>query len=97
MKDSGGVLTISTKKVGDMIYIEFSDTGCGINDENISKIFDPLFTTKPLGEGSGLGLGICKKIVEGHKGTINVTSIIDEGTSFFVTLPINQKQIQKED
>lgn len=97
MKDDGGVLTITTRKVGDFIYMQFSDTGCGIPKENLEKIFDPLFTTKPLGEGSGLGLGICKKIIERHGGNINVTSVVNEGSSFLVTLPINQKQKQKEE
>jgi len=67
------------------IIIEIEDFGPGISEENLSKIFDPLFTTRQI--GTGLGLPSCKNIVEKHGGTIEVKSRIDEGTTFVIKLP----------
>lgn len=63
------------------------DTGCGIADENIDKIFTAFFTTKSKGQGTGLGLSICKDIVEGHGGKTDVQSKLGEGSCFRVSLP----------
>ncbi len=85
----GGTLTITVKNLNNnYIYAEFRDTGRGISPENLSRIFEPLFTTKPLGEGSGLGLDISKKIILKHKGTIDVESTLSVGTVFFIRLPL---------
>ncbi len=81
----GGKLIIRTKSKGNSIEIEFEDTGKGIPKENIEKIFEPLFTTKA--KGIGLGLAICKQIVSGHEGTIDVMSAVDRGTTFIIKLP----------
>ena len=86
-----GKLEISLRKIGGNIEIKITDNGCGIPEEIKDKIFDPLFTTKPSGMGSGLGLDIVKRIIERHDGTISVESIAGEGSSFTVTLPIKQK------
>ena len=59
----------------------------GISMENINKIRDPFFTTKPVGKGTGLGLAITYKIIEEHKGYIQVMSEIGKGTTFTITLP----------
>ena len=67
--------------------MSFTDSGCGIPDEARSKIFTPFFTTKKPGEGTGLGLDICKRIVERHGGTIGFTSRPGM-TTFWVRLPI---------
>jgi signal transduction histidine kinase len=83
-----GKITISTRKGGDHITISFADTGTGISPKNLDRIFDPGFTTKGVGVGSGLGLPICFKIVEEHGGRIDVESELDKGTTFTVTLPI---------
>jgi signal transduction histidine kinase len=69
------------------ILVEVMDSGCGIPPEIIPKIFDAFFTTKPIGEGSGLGLGIAKRIIDKHQGTIEVTSELGR-TTFQVWLPI---------
>lgn len=86
-----GTLTIETAHVDNHhIMVSFSDTGCGIPDDIKDRIFEPFFTTKKRGEGSGLGLGIVKGIVEKHQGRIEVESEIGKGTTFRVLLPINQ-------
>lgn len=82
-----GTITISTFKKGDTILIKFSDSGCGIKKEHMGKIFDPFFTTKDPGKGTGLGMSITYNIVKDHKGTIEVTSEVDKGTSTIITLP----------
>lgn len=75
------------------IQILISDTGNGIPPENLKRIFDPFFTTKPVGKGTGLGLSIVWGIVAKHHGTIDVNSTMGVGSTFTVTLPINQSDI----
>ncbi len=70
-----------------LMIIDITDTGCGINETNINKIFTPFFTTKKMGKGTGLGLAITYGIVKMHKGDIKVKSIIGHGTTFTVKLP----------
>ncbi len=105
--EHGGTLTISAfERNGDVFCIEVGDTGCGIPEENLSKIFDPFFSTKeglrnpesdmrPYDgilepQGTGLGLAICHGIVQKHGGRISVKSRVGEGTTFTVCLPIGQ-------
>ncbi|MCZ2855854.1 MAG: GAF domain-containing protein [Candidatus Bathyarchaeota archaeon] len=85
----GGILTITSKTSGDSIAIVFSDTGTGMPKDISEKIWVPFFTTKA--KGMGLGLPICKRIVEAHNGKILVESKIGKGTTFMVTLPIKPK------
>jgi two-component system NtrC family sensor kinase len=82
-----GTITIRTAKKGDSVKISISDTGVGIPPENLSRVFDPGFTTKGVGVGTGLGLSICYKIIEEHQGKIDVESS-DKGTTFTITLPL---------
>jgi signal transduction histidine kinase len=82
----GGKLTVGISKSGDSVEISFKDSGVGIPHENMQKLFTPLFTTKA--KGLGLGLAICKQIVEGHHGDIEVKSEPGEGALFTVRLPI---------
>ena len=84
-----GTLTITTKKVGDVIRISLADDGPGIAKENLTRIFDPFFTTKEVGVGTGLGLSICHGIVNAHGGRIYARSQVGEGATFVVELPIN--------
>ena len=83
-----GDLTITLKKESDFVVVSIKDSGCGIAKELEDKVFKPFFTTKPAGEGSGLGLDIVKKIVQKHSGEISFLSSADSGTTFFVKLPI---------
>lgn len=83
----GGVITISTIKAGGNAEVAVSDTGEGIEPELMSKIFDPLFTTKT--KGTGLGLAVCQQIVSKHGGTIKVESRPGKGATFKVTLPLS--------
>jgi len=85
----GGKLTITSEKANDKVKIAFADTGLGISEENLKKLFGPLFTTKA--KGMGLGLAICKRIVEAHGGTISVESIINKGTAFTIIIPTEPK------
>lgn len=85
----GGKLTITSEKAHDKVKIAFADTGLGISEENLKKLFGPLFTTKA--KGMGLGLAICKRVVEAHEGAISVESIIGKGTTFTIIIPIEPK------
>ncbi|GHV74022.1 PAS domain-containing sensor histidine kinase [Spirochaetia bacterium] len=86
----GGTLTIKTEVMDGQIAIQVRDTGAGISEANIAKIFEPYFTTKET--GSGLGLTLVFKIVREHRGEIIVKSKEGEGTRFTITLPIPQKE-----
>jgi PAS domain S-box-containing protein len=81
-----GQLAVRTRSEGGMVVVSFTDNGPGIPDEVKSKIFEPFFTTKKQGEGTGLGLDICRKIIEKHNGRIEVSSRPGE-TTFSVFLP----------
>ena len=83
-----GTITIVTGMADENIYLKISDTGCGIPEENMDKIFDPGFTTHSRGVGTGLGLAICYQIIEDHKGKIEVNSTPGEETIFSIYLPI---------
>ena len=81
----GGLGEITNNKY---IEVEFTDTGCGIKEEYISKIFDPFFTTREPGKGTGLGLSISYSIIKDHNGWIDVKSAVGKATTFLVILPI---------
>ena len=81
----GGRLEIRATDKGKCVDVEFIDTGGGIPDSVKKKIFDPLFTTKA--KGVGLGLSVCKTIIEHHEGDIKVQSKVGEGTTFTISLP----------
>jgi len=88
-----GEVTVATRTVdgGEFIEIQFTDTGCGIPQENLEKIFDPFFTTKEVGRGTGLGLAVSYGIIAKHQGTIEVRSDPGRGTTFIVRLPLKVK------
>ncbi|MEM2780493.1 MAG: PAS domain S-box protein [Candidatus Bathyarchaeia archaeon] len=85
----GGTLTIKSVKKGDSVEFTVSDTGIGMTEEVMKKLWTPLFTTKA--KGMGLGLAICKRFVEAHGGTITVESAPGKGATFTVTLPLEPK------
>ncbi|MFC2074678.1 nitrogen regulation protein NR(II) [Bdellovibrionota bacterium] len=80
-----GELTISVSEAEDRVAITVSDTGIGIDADDLKKIFDPFFTTKP--HGTGLGLAMVSKIIETHGGIINANSYVGKGTKFTIALP----------
>lgn len=86
-KDEEKVLTILSEDVGDSVELRFEDNGSGISEEELPQIFDPFFTTKEPGEGTGLGLSVCYRIVEGLGGDIGAESVNGQGTTIIVTLP----------
>jgi len=94
--DRKGKFLVCTRKVivNDKLFaeIEFTDTGHGISEENMTKIFEPFFTQKLGGKGTGLGLSISHGIIQEHRGEILVKSRVGEGTSFFVRLPFFDEQ-----
>jgi len=79
---------VTTTVAGETAEIEIGDTGMGIPPENLSRIYDPFFTTKPIGQGTGLGLSITYGIVQEHSGTIACDSVVGQGTHFRLTMPI---------
>jgi two-component system NtrC family sensor kinase len=93
-----GAITISTRRAQDpragaseqkpMVAISIVDTGCGIPEKNLKRIFDPFFTSKDVGKGTGLGLSVSHGIVEAHGGMIDVQSKVGEGSTFRVLLPL---------
>lgn len=80
--DKSGIISINSSETKDSVIIEVEDSGPGINDENLEKIFEPLFTTKTT--GTGLGLASCKNIIERHRGTITAKN---NPTTFTIKLP----------
>jgi two-component system, NtrC family, sensor kinase len=83
-----GIITIATRSENGNVLVTISDTGCGIPPENLSRVFDPFFTTKEVGKGTGLGLNVAYNIVQKHNGLIKVESKVGEGTTFFISIPI---------
>lgn len=88
MVDGGSLTIITVSAQDEMIQISFRDTGFGIPEENLSKIFTPFFTTKPIGKGTGLGLAIVYGIIKMHRGQIYVESEEGGGSTFTITLPV---------
>lgn len=87
----GGTLTVATESYATDVpgvRLRLVDTGMGIPRENLERIFEPFFTTKPPGEGTGLGLALSYTIVRDHGGKIEVTSVVNKGTTFMVWLPV---------
>lgn len=85
-----GTIRIKTTQVGVNVEISFKDTGSGISEENKHKIFTPFFTTKDIGEGTGLGLALSYSIIKDHHGKIDFYSVKGKGTEFIITLPVTQ-------
>ncbi len=85
----GGKLTIRAFRTKEAAFVSVQDTGVGISEENLSKLFQPLFTTKP--KGTGFGLAVCKRLVEAHDGSITVESKVDKGSIFTVELPLRKE------
>jgi two-component system, NtrC family, sensor kinase len=85
-----GTIRVRTCIRGESVEVRISDTGQGIPEQNLSKIFDPFYTTKAVGEGTGLGLSMVYGIIKKHSGEIVVESKVGQGTCFILRLPINE-------
>jgi signal transduction histidine kinase len=84
-----GQIHISTALEGDTVVIRVRDNGCGIPAEHLSRVYDPFFTTKEVGRGTGQGLAITRSIiVDKHAGDVSVTSTVGAGTEFTLRLPV---------
>jgi two-component system NtrC family sensor kinase len=93
---AGGRLTIETYAGETDIHIRFADTGIGIEEDNLTRIFEPYFTTKE-DRGTGLGLAICQRIVTQHGGRVSVSSKLGEGTVFILHLPISRWERSRDE
>lgn len=91
-----GVITLNTRCSDDYIIIDISDTGIGIPEENLDKIFNPFFTAKPLGVGTGLGLSVSYGIIKDLDGTISAESSPGKGTTFTILIPIDQRGADRD-
>jgi two-component system, NtrC family, sensor kinase len=87
----GGLIRVTTGVVGPRVRITFQDDGPGISVENLAKIFNPFFTTKPVGKGTGLGLSLSYGIIQEHGGSITAASKLGRGTTFIIELPITDQ------
>ena len=89
----GRMISITTRSdsAHQRVHIEIADTGAGIAAEIRGRIFEPFYTTKPVGEGTGLGLSLCRGIIETHGGAITVESNPERGTTFAITLPVTAR------
>lgn len=83
-----GTITVRTGRASLQVWIEVSDTGCGMAPEVLPRIFDPFYTTRSVGKGTGLGLSLSYGIVQRHNGQIEVSSRLGKGSTFRVSLPI---------
>jgi signal transduction histidine kinase len=86
MEEKGGVLKVSTRLERNLVMIEFSDNGPGMADPE--RVFDPFYTTRPVGQGAGLGLSVCYGIIQEHSGTISCKNRPEGGASFCIELPM---------
>jgi CheY-like chemotaxis protein len=108
MRETGGTLSVSLKKaepskkdleegcfLGEYIVLQIADTGCGIDEKVMDRIFDPYFTTKEVSQGTGLGLAVVSSIVKKHNGMIKINSQIGKGTVVDVFFPIFNNALDK--
>ena len=90
MQGYGNLISVSTKTEDGQILISIKDTGCGIPEEYLSKIFEPFYTTKEVGKGTGLGLSVSYGIIRNFDGEILVESEVGKGSTFTIKLPIKK-------
>jgi two-component system, NtrC family, sensor kinase len=86
LDERGGVVTVSTAEEDGQVAVRIADNGHGIPTESLARVFDPFFTTRPVGEGTGLGLAVCHGIITRHAGTIDIQSVPGSGTTVTVRL-----------
>jgi len=86
-ENKGAQLTLATRLVGDEVRLEVADNGGGIAPEHLERVFEPTFTTKPVGEGTGLGLASCYELAVAHGGRMEMDSVLGQGTTVSLILP----------
>jgi signal transduction histidine kinase len=91
----GGTMTITTRSSKEQVDVEVEDTGSGIPEEIRPRIFEPFFSTKPIHQGSGLGLVIAKEVVERSGGSIEFASRVGSGTTFRIRIPVAPMEAQE--
>lgn len=91
IESDSGVITIESRRDAKNVYCVIKDTGKGIHEDEIDKIFDPFYTTKKVGQGTGLGLWVSYGIIKNFGGNISVDSVVRRGTTVTISLPIQQK------
>jgi len=96
MEKTGGIITLGAKQADNHIIVTVSDNGPGIADANIARVFDPFYTTKPVGKGTGLGLSICYGIINKIGGDISVHSTKGEGAIFEIRFPITHASVSSK-
>jgi two-component system, NtrC family, sensor kinase len=89
VQEVGGEINVSTQTRDDQVVVEVSDNGPGIAEP--ARVFDPFYTTKPLGQGTGLGLSACYGIIQQHEGTIECANLTPHGATFRINLKIATK------
>ena len=89
--DGQGELTLETSSDEKFVETKFTDTGCGISEEKVGKLFEPFFSNKKTGHGTGLGLAISYGIIKKHNGEINVNSEVGKGSTFTIKLPADHE------
>jgi signal transduction histidine kinase len=94
MADKGGELSVRSQRQDSQLLLSVSDTGVGLPTEKVEQIFSAFFTTKP--QGSGMGLSICRSIVESHGGRLWATANDGHGATFYFTLPITAPLHEQE-
>jgi signal transduction histidine kinase len=94
--ENSGTIRISTRKKGDFIRIRITDSGCGMTAEQAKRAFEPFYTTKPVGTGTGMGLYIAFQVIEQHKGEIAISSQPGRGTTFTINLPLETARAETE-
>lgn len=94
--ETRGQITLRCGREGDFVWIEVQDDGCGIEPANKARVFEPFYTSKPIGKGTGLGLSLAWGIVQRHQGTIELTSELGKGSTFRVRLPISGPSIESQ-
>ncbi|RZL00943.1 MAG: HAMP domain-containing histidine kinase [Pedobacter sp.] len=88
----GGQLTVETELQGTDIIIRIGDNGTGMTEQTKHKMFEPFFTTKDVGQGTGLGMSIAFNTIQKHNGNLKVDTKLGEGTTFILTIPVNEMQ-----
>lgn len=88
MESTGGKIFITSSAEDGEVRISIEDTGPGIPESSLERLFNPFFTTKPVGKGTGLGLSICYGIINKMGGRIDVESQVGKGTAFHIVLPV---------